>query len=65
MRRLLLALALTPMHLLHELGTGRALDNARRDRDELAHTIAAVEALAARIASAVAPLPASADLAAA
>ena len=31
-------LALTPANLLHQFGTGRALDNARRDREEVAAT---------------------------
>ena len=35
-----LLLSLTPANLLHELGTGRALDNARREREELARTMA-------------------------
>ena len=47
MRRLLLALA--PANLLHELGTGRALDNARRERDEVAETMAIIDALAGRV----------------
>jgi len=38
--------------LLHELGTGRALMNARRDHEELARTAAAVDALAGRLAPA-------------
>ena len=48
MRRLLLSL----MHLdlVHELGTGRALDNARRERAEVARTMAAVDALVGRLA---------------
>jgi hypothetical protein len=47
MRRLLLTL----MHvdLMHELGTGRALDNARREHDEVARTMAIVDALAGRL----------------
>ncbi|MDQ1436152.1 MAG: hypothetical protein QOF59_2968 [Actinomycetota bacterium] len=47
MRRLLLSL----MHLdlMHEIGTGRALDNARRERDEVARTMAIIDALAGRL----------------
>jgi hypothetical protein len=45
MRRLLLT-------LMHELGTGRALDNARREHDEVARTTAIIDALAGRLAPA-------------
>ena len=48
MRRLLLG-------LMHELGTGRALDNACREREEVARTVAIVDALAGRLAP-VAPV---------
>ena len=51
MRRLLLS-------LMHEMGTGRALDNARRENDEVARTLAAIDALAGRL-----PVAASAALA--
>ena len=44
-----LLLALMPANLLHELGTGRALDNARREQDDLARTVAVVDALAGRL----------------
>jgi hypothetical protein len=47
MRRLLLGLM--PVNLLHELGTGRALENACRERDEVARTMAIVDALAGRL----------------
>jgi hypothetical protein len=47
MRRLLLSLM--PVNLMHELGTGRALENACRDRDEVARTMAMVDALAGRL----------------
>jgi hypothetical protein len=47
MRRLLLSLL--PANLLHELGTGRALDNARREYTEVARTMAIVDALAGRL----------------
>jgi predicted hydrolase (HD superfamily) len=47
-----LLLALMPANLLHELGTGRALDNARREQDDLARTVAAVDALAGRLQAA-------------
>lgn len=47
MRRLLLSL----MHLdlMHEIGTGRALDNARREQDEIARTMAVIDALVGRL----------------
>ena len=45
MRRLLLS-------LVHELGSGRALENARRDHDEIARTMAIIDALAGRIEAA-------------
>jgi len=35
--------------LMHEVGTGRALDNARQENDELARTTAIVDALAGRL----------------
>jgi hypothetical protein len=39
------------MHLdvMHEIGTGRALDNARREHDEVARTMAVIDALAGRL----------------
>jgi hypothetical protein len=46
MRRLLLS-------LMHELGTGRALDNARREQEEVARTVAIIDALAGRLAPAL------------
>ena len=49
-----LLLRLTPANLLHELGTGRALENARRDREELARMTAIVDALAGRLEPAAA-----------
>jgi hypothetical protein len=47
MRRLLLSL----MHLdlMHEIGTGRALDNARREHEEVARTMAVIDALVSRL----------------
>ena len=51
-----LLLALTPANLRHELGNGRALDNARREQAEVARTNAIVDALAGRLAPA-APEP--------
>jgi hypothetical protein len=47
MRRLLLSL----MHLdlMHEIGTGRALDNARREQEEVARTMAVIDALVGRL----------------
>jgi hypothetical protein len=47
MRRLLLRLI--PVNLMHELGTGRALENACLERDEVARTMAIVDALAGRL----------------
>lgn len=47
MRRLLLSLM--PVNLIHELGTGRALENACSERDEVARTMAIVDALAGRL----------------
>jgi hypothetical protein len=44
-----LLVALMPANLLHELGTGRALDNARREQEDLARTVAVVDALAGRL----------------
>ena len=44
-----LLLRLTPANLLHELGSGRALDNARREHEEVARTTAIVDALAGRL----------------
>jgi hypothetical protein len=50
MRRLLLSVIDELMHdLMHEVGTGRALDNARHEIDELARTMASVDALAGRL----------------
>ncbi len=46
MRRLLLSLI---DELMHEIGTGRALDNARHENDEVARTMAIVDALAGRL----------------
>jgi hypothetical protein len=46
MRRLLLSLI---DELMHEIGTGRALDNARHEHDEIAQTMASVDALAGRL----------------
>ena len=37
--------------LIHEMGTGRALENARRERDETAITLASLAALEARLAA--------------
>jgi len=45
-----LLLNFTPTRLVHQLGTGRALDNARRDHIELILTLAEVDALVGRIA---------------
>ena len=48
------------LRLLHELGNGRALENARRERDEHAALVARIEALTAALAHAPAALPAAA-----
>ncbi len=37
------------VNLVHHLGTGRALENARRECDEVAAAIAAVDALERRL----------------
>ena len=47
MRRLLLSLV--HLDVMHEIGTGRALDNARREHDEVARTMAVIDALAGRL----------------
>jgi hypothetical protein len=44
-----LLLSLTPANLVHQLGTGRALDNARRDHIERTLTLAEVDAVVGRI----------------
>jgi hypothetical protein len=46
-------LSLTPANLLFEFGTGRAMANARREREETAWTMAVVDAMAGRVAPAV------------
>ena len=63
MRRLLLSL--TPANLLHTFGTGGALDNARREREEVAATLAIVDALVGRLEENVAATAPTAALAAA
>ena len=40
-----------PLWIRHELGIGKALANARRDTDELERSLAAVDAVAARLAA--------------
>ncbi|MDQ1385089.1 MAG: hypothetical protein QOG65_2468 [Actinomycetota bacterium] len=47
MRRLLLSLV--HLDVMHEIGTGRALDNARREHEEVARTMAVIDALASRL----------------
>ena len=37
--------------LIHELGTGRAVANARRERDETAATLASLAVLESRLAA--------------
>ena len=39
------------IHLFHEFGTGRAVENARREYDETARTLAGISALEARLAA--------------
>jgi hypothetical protein len=39
------------LRLMHELGTGRALENARREADETARTLAGIARLEARLAA--------------
>jgi hypothetical protein len=63
-----LLLSLTPANLVHRFGTGRALDNARRDHIELMLTLAVVDALVGRIPPAVddaVPVPVTATRSAA
>jgi hypothetical protein len=40
-----------PHHVVHDLGGGRAVDNARGERDEVARTSAIVDDLAGRLPS--------------
>jgi hypothetical protein len=47
MRRFLLSLM--QLDLMHEIGTGRAIDNARREHDEVARTMAIIDTLAGRL----------------
>ncbi len=56
MRRLLLSLV--HLDLMHELGTGRALDNARREQEEVARTMAVIDALVGRLGQPSAPVAA-------
>jgi hypothetical protein len=51
MRRFLLSLMHLDLvrELGHELGTGRALENARREREEVEQTLAIIDALAGRL----------------
>jgi hypothetical protein len=39
------------LRLVHELGTGRAVENARRERDEHARALAGIAVLEARLAA--------------
>ena len=63
MRRLLLSL--TPANLLHTFGTGGALDNVRREREEVAATMAIVDALVGRLEENISAATPAAALAAA
>jgi hypothetical protein len=44
-----LLLRLTPANLVHEFGSGRALDNARREHEEFERMSRAVDALVGRL----------------
>ena len=44
-----LLLRLTPANLVHELGSGRALENARREHEEFERMSAVVDALVGRL----------------
>jgi hypothetical protein len=48
-RMLRLLLALSPAHVMHQLGTGRALENATREHEEVARTMAIIDELAGRL----------------
>jgi hypothetical protein len=48
-RMLQLLLALSPANLMHQLGTGRALENATREHEEVARTMAIIDELAGRL----------------
>jgi hypothetical protein len=39
------------MQMVHQLGTGRAVENARREHDETARTLANITALESRLAA--------------
>ena len=52
-----LLLRLTPATILHELGSGRALDNARREHEEVERMTAVVDALVGRLDLAAAGAP--------
>ena len=57
-----LLLSLTPANLMHQFGSGRALENATREHDEVAATMAIIDELVGRLAPQVlgaqAPVPA-------
>jgi hypothetical protein len=42
--------------IIHYVGTGRALENARQQREELHHMAAALDALEERLSATVEPL---------
>jgi hypothetical protein len=44
-----LLLSLSPANLMHQLGTGRALENATRDQEEVARTMAIIDELVGRL----------------
>jgi hypothetical protein len=62
LRRLL---SLTPANLLYEFGSGRALENACRDREQLVRETAVVDALADRLSFVAAEVALAADTVAA
>ena len=56
-----LLLRLTPANLIHEFGSGRACDNARREHEEFERMSAVVDALVGRLDVAASPAAASTE----
>jgi hypothetical protein len=52
-----LLLSLSPANLMHQLGTGRALENATRDQEEVARTMSIIDELIGRLESEVVSAP--------
>jgi hypothetical protein len=52
-----LLLSLSPANLMHQLGTGRALENATRDQEEVARTMAIIDELVGRLEPEVVSAP--------